>query len=282
MRRRITQRIAFAFMGVATLIILAALGMILYFIIARGASAISIEFLTAFPRQAMTEGGIFPALVGTLYLAIGALVFSLPLGILSAIYLTEYAKQGTVIRIIRLGINNLAGVPSVVFGLFGLAFFVRFSGFGVSLLSGSLTLALLVLPVIIRASEEALLSVPKGFREASLALGATKWQTIRKVVLPSGLSGILTGSILALGRAAGETAPIIFTAAVFSGKMPNSPLSPVMALPYHLFVMATESVFYRQTRHIQFGTALVLLALVLFIDSFAILLRYRIRRRRSW
>lgn len=281
-KRRLTQVIAFSLLTVAILGVLVALGTILVFILARGAGAISWEFLTTFPRRAMTEGGIFPALVGTFYLALGTLIFSLPLGVSAAIYLVEYARQGPLVRVIRMAVNNLAGVPSVVFGLFGLAFFVKALGFGISILSGSLTLALLVLPVIIRASEEALRAVPQEFREGSLALGATKWQTVRRVVLPAGLPGILTGSILALGRAAGETAPIIFTAAVFSARMPDSILSPVMALPYHLFVMATESIFYEETRPLQYGTAIVLLGLVLTIDLAAIIIRYRLRRRRRW
>lgn len=280
--RRATQGMAFSLLTLAMVGVLAALGTILAFILARGAGAISWEFLTSFPRRAMTEGGIFPALVGTLCLAAGTLLFSLPLGVCAAIYLVEYARQGPLVRAIRVAVNNLAGVPSVVFGLFGLAFFVKVLGFGISILSGSLTLTFLVLPVIIRASEEALLSVPREFRQGSLALGATKWQTIRRVVLPVGLPGILTGAILALGRAAGETAPIMFTAAVFSARLPDSPLSPVMALPYHLFVMATESIFYEQTRPIQYGTAIVLLGLVLAIDLVAIVIRYRIRRGRRW
>ncbi|MEA1870764.1 MAG: phosphate ABC transporter permease PstA [Candidatus Bipolaricaulota bacterium] len=281
-RGRATQAIAFTLLSLAMAGVLVALGTILFFILVRGVGVISWEFLTSFPRQAMTEGGIFPALVGTLCLAVGTLLFSLPLGAFAAIYLVEYARQGLLVRIIRMAVNNLAGVPSVVFGLFGLAFFVRALGFGISILSGSLTLAFLVLPVIIRASEEALRAVPQEFREGSLALGATKWQTIRKVVLPVGLPGILTGAILALGRAAGETAPIIFTAAVFSARLPDSVLSPVMALPYHLFVMATESIFYEETRPIQYGTAIVLLGLVLTIDLVAIIIRYRIRRKRRW
>jgi len=280
--RRITQAAAFALLTLAMALVLLALGTILYYILARGAVAISWEFLTSFPKRGMTAGGIFPAIVGTFYLAIGTLIFSLPLGICAAIYLVEYAPQGRAVRLIRMAVNNLAGVPSIVFGLFGLAFFVRLLGLGVSILSGSLTLAFLVLPLIIRASEEALRAVPQEFREGALALGATKWQTIRRVVLPAGLPGILTGAILALGRAAGETAPIIFTAAVFSARLPNSPLSPVMALPYHLFVMATESIFYEETRPIQYGTAIVLLGLILALDLVAIVIRYRLRRGRRW
>ncbi|HIC95256.1 TPA: phosphate ABC transporter permease PstA [Candidatus Bipolaricaulota bacterium] len=281
-RRRVSQVSAFTFLSLAMAGVLVGLGALLCFILARGVRALSWEFLTAFPRRGMTEGGIFPALVGTLCLAVGTLIFSLPLGVAAAIYLAEYARQGPLVRLIRLAVNNLAGVPSVVFGLFGLALFVNALGLGVSVLSGSLTLALLVLPVIIRAAEEALRAVPREFREAAFALGATKWQTIRRVVLPVGLPGIITGAILALGRAAGETAPIIFTAAVFFGGLPDSPFSPVMALPYHLFVMATESIFYEETRPLQYGTAIVLLGLVLAIDLGAIAIRYRLRRKKRW
>jgi len=281
-RRRVSQVSAFTFLSLAMAGVLVGLGALLCFILARGVRALSWEFLTAFPRRGMTEGGIFPALVGTLCLAVGTLIFSLPLGVAAAIYLAEYARQGPLVRLIHLAVNNLAGVPSVVFGLFGLALFVNALGLGVSVLSGSLTLALLVLPVIIRAAEEALRAVPREFREAAFALGATKWQTIRRVVLPVGLPGIITGAILALGRAAGETAPIIFTAAVFFGGLPDSPFSPVMALPYHLFVMATESIFYEETRPLQYGTAIVLLGLVLAIDLGAIAIRYRLRRKKRW
>lgn len=197
------------------MIILSSVFMMFYFIISRGIKVINWQFLTQMPQKGMTAGGIFPAILGTLYLTIGAICFALPLGTSAAIYLTEYSAQNRLIRIIRIGINNLAGVPSVVFGLFGLAIFVKFLNFGVSILSGSLTLGILILPTIIRASEEALSAVPQSFREASLALGATKWQTIQKVILPNSISGILTGSILSIGRAAGETAPILFTAATF-------------------------------------------------------------------
>lgn len=224
-----------------------------------------------------------PAIVGTLYLTIGAISVALPLGIVSATYLSEYAKQGPFIRIIRIGVNCLAGVPSVVFGLFGLGFFVVFLKFGSSILAGSLTLGILILPTIIGASEEALKGVPQTFREASLALGVSKWQTIYRIVLPSALPGIMTGSILGIGRAAGETAPIMFTAAAFfTAILPKSIFDEVMALPYHIYVLATAGTYIEQTRPLQYGTVLVLVALVLGIDLIAIVIRSAMRRKKRW
>jgi len=224
-----------------------------------------------------------PAILGTIYLTVGAISVGLPLGVASAIYLTEYAKQGRMIRLIRVGINCLAGVPSVVFGLFGLAFFVIIFKFGSSILAGSLTLGFLILPTIIGASEEALKAVPQTFREASLALGVSKWQTIYRIVLPNALPGILTGSILGIGRAAGETAPIMFTAAAFfTSKLPSSIFDEVMALPYHIYVLATAGTNIEETRPIQYGTVLVLVALVLGINMVAILMRAYMRRNKRW
>jgi len=224
-----------------------------------------------------------PAIIGTFYLTLGAILIALPLGVMSAIYLSEYAKQGLLLRIIRIGVNCLAGVPSIVFGLFGLALFVVFLRFGSSILSGALTLGFLILPTIIGASEEALKAVPQTFREASLALGVSKWQTILRVVLPNALPGILTGSILGIGRAAGETAPIMFTAAAFfTTYLPKSIFDEVMALPYHIYVLATAGTHIDQTRPIQYGTALVLLALVLGVDLIAIVIRGYVRRRKRW
>ena len=231
----------------------------------------------------MTKGGIMPAILGTIYLTTGAIFIGLPLGVASAVYLSEYAKQGKMIRFIRVGINCLAGVPSVVFGLFGLAFFVIFFQFGSSILSGSLALGFLILPTVIGASEEALKAVPQTFREASLALGVSKWQTIYRIVLPNALPGILTGSILGIGRAAGETAPIMFTAAAFfTAKLPGSIFDEVMALPYHIYVLATAGTNIEATRPIQYGTVLVLVAVVLGINLLAILIRGYMRRRRRW
>ncbi|HBR10209.1 TPA: phosphate ABC transporter permease PtsA [Candidatus Acetothermia bacterium] len=282
-RRRFAQATAFALLAFATFLILAIMVGIISFVASQGIGAISWEFLTAFPRSGMTEGGIFPAIVGTFYLAMGTTLISLPLGVFAAIYLVEYSYQGRLIRLIRIGINNLAGVPSIVFGLFGLALFVRHLGLGVSLLSGSLTLAFFVLPLVIRASEEALLAVPQGFREGALALGATKWQSVYTVVLPTAVPAILTGGILALGIAAGQTAPIIFTAAAFfTPRLPDSIFSPIMALPFHIYVMASESAHFAVTRHLQFGTALVLLAIVFGINITAIIIRSQMRKRRRW
>lgn len=280
-KRKLIEAGAFLIIRSATLVIVVSLAVVIGFIVFHGASALNWTFLTQAPREAMTAGGIFPAILGTLYLTAGAILVAFPAGVASAVYLSEYARQGRLVRIIRLGINNLAGVPSVVFGLFGLALFVVFLKFGSSILSGSLTLGLLILPVIIGASEEALKAVPRTYREASLALGATRWQTIYRVVLPAAFPGILTATILGIGRAAGETAPIMFTAAAFyTAKLPTSILDEVMALPYHIYVLATAGTHIEQTRPLQYATALVLIALVLAVNLVAILLRARMRRRR--
>ncbi len=282
-KRKLIEGLAFGVIRLSTVIICLALAIMLGFILLYGYKAITWTFLTQPPTEAMTKGGIFPAIVGTLYLTLGAIVVAFPLGVASAIYLSEYARQGRLVRFIRLGINNLAGVPSVVFGLFGLGLFVVFLGFGSSILSGSLTLGFLILPVIIGTSEEALKAVPQTYREASLALGGTKWQTIYKVVLPAALPGILTGSILGIGRAAGETAPIMFTAAAFyTPKLPSSVFDEVMALPYHIYVLATAGTHIEETRHLQYGTALVLIALVLGINLVAIIIRTKIRRKQTY
>jgi phosphate transport system permease protein len=281
--RAARQQIAFWTFRLVIWVVLGSLGGILLYVFLQGAGAVTWEFLTQPPREAMTQGGIMPAIVGTLYLTLGALLVALPLGVASSIYLSEYATDGKLLKIVRLGIQNLAGVPSVVFGLFGLALFCVFFGFGISLLAGSLTLGLLILPTVIGASEEALRAVPNTFREASLGLGATRWQTIRKVVLPAATPGILTGSILAIGRAAGETAPIMFTAATFyTLQMPSSPLHEVMALPYHIYVLATAGTHISETRPLQYGTVLVLISLVLGLSLLAIIIRTRMRRTKNW
>lgn len=279
-RRRLKQALFFhAFRGAATINALALL-IIVYFMVTRGIMAIDWEFLTAAPRESMTAGGILPCIVGTLALSLGAILVALPIGVASAIYLNEYARPGKTLRIIRLGINNLAGVPSVVFGLFGLAFFCVLLKLGVSIASGALTLAILTLPVIIGTTEEALKAVPDTYREASLGLGATKWQTIRHAVLPSAMPGILTGAILGVSRAAGETAPIMFTGAVFfTPDLPSSVFDEVMALPYHIYVLATAGTNIQATRPLQYGTALVLVALVFGINLAAVLLRSRLRKK---
>ncbi|MEN6384010.1 MAG: phosphate ABC transporter permease PstA, partial [Phycisphaerales bacterium] len=265
----------------ATLLIVVPVGLIVIIIIQKGIGGISWQFLTDVPRKGMRAGGIFPAIVGTIYLVTGAIIFALPVGLLAAIYLSEYAKDNYLTRIIKLSIVNLAGVPSVVYGLFGLAIFVIFFGFGTSILAGSLTLGIMILPVIITTSREALESVPYSFREASLSLGASKWQTIRHIVLPNAIPGILTGTILGLGRAAGETAPILFTVAAFYlPLLPKSPFDQAMALPYHLYVISTQ--VPNVDEKIRYGTALVLLFLVLFMNLIAIIIRYQFRKQKKW
>ena len=281
--RRRRQALALFLIRASAAVVLAVLGGILAFIFYHGFSALSWEFLTEFPREGMTRGGIFPAILGTLLLALGALVIALPLGCGAAIYLAEYARPGPLLSAIRLGINNLSGVPSVVFGLFGLAVFVGFFGLGRSLLSGSLTLGLLVLPTVISAAEEALRQTPQSFREAAIGLGASRWQAIRQVVLPAALPGMLTGAILALGRAAGETAPIMFTAAAaYSLALPDSLESEVMALSTHIYNLATSGTHIEETRPLQYGSVLVLMALVLGLSLTAIIIRARLRRNRQW
>lgn len=278
MKKDMVQKLGFLLLFLCMLTTLFFLVSIIYFIATRGMPSISWEFLTQGPRQAMTQGGIAPAIVGTVYLTLGAVIFALPLGLACAIYLCEYSPGGLAVNLIRISINNLAGVPSVVFGLFGLAVFVKFFGFGVSILSGSLTLGILILPLIISASQEALMAVPQSMREASLSLGATKWETIRNIVLPTALPGILTGIILGIGRAAGETAPILFTAAAFYTRgYPRSIFSEVMALPYHIYALMTEGTHPVEQTRIAFGSSLVLLVTVLFISGIAIFIRQRQR-----
>lgn len=278
--RTITERMGFGFMRAAAIINIGSLLAIIGLIVVEALPGLSWEFLTEAPRNMMTEGGIWPCLVGTFLLAAGALVIALPLGVMSAVYLHEYAKDSAWVTLTRLSIANLAGVPSIVFGLFGLTFFVVFCGFGVSLLSGILTLAVLSLPIIINTTEAALSQVPQEWREASLALGASRFETVTKVILPDALPGVLTGSILALSRAAGETAAIMYTGSVFfTPKDGASLFEPVMALPYHIYVMATSGTNIEATRPLQYGTALVLLLLVLVMSSAAIWLRERRRSR---
>ncbi len=275
------QNIAFFFLFLATLLIVVPVGLIIAIIIQKGLPAINWQFLSDIPRQGMRSGGIFPAIIGTIYLVLGAIIFALPIGLLTAIYLSEYAKDNLLTRMIKLAIVNLAGVPSVVYGLFGLALFVVFFKFGASILSGSLTLGIMILPIIITTSREALESVPYSFREVSLSLGASKWQTIRHVVLPNAIPGILTGTILGLGRAAGETAPILFTVAAFYlPQLPKSIFEQAMALPYHLYVISTQ--VPNVDEKIRYGTALVLLVLVLFMNLVAIIIRYQFRKRKKW
>jgi phosphate transport system permease protein len=279
--RHTVQRIGYSLITlVAVMTVLPIVGVIV-FIIYQGGSAISLEFLTGFPYDGMRSGGILPAIVGTLYLTIGTAVFSVPLGIAAAIYLSEYATDNQWTRLIRLAIINLAGIPSVVYGLFGLGLFVLFLQFGTSILAASLTLSIMTLPVIISTAEESLRSVPQSFRTVSISLGATRWQTIRRIVLKEALPGILTGVILGLERAAGETAPILFTgAAFFLPRLPGSPFDATMALPYHLFVISTQ--VPEMPIQIQYGTALVLLAFVLTMNVIATVIRSRARAKRQW
>jgi phosphate transport system permease protein len=265
------QLIAFAFITLATLAVLAILVIILQDIIINGLPALSWEFLTKPPLDSGRAGGIFPAIIGTLYLVLGAIAIALPLGVGAAIYLIEYTREGRITQLIRTGVDLLNGTPSIVFGLFGFAFIVLYLNVGVSMLAGQVTLALMVLPTVIRTTEESLKSIPTALREGSLALGATKWQTISGVVLPPAVPGILTGAILSIGRAAGETAPIMFTAVVFSSRfLPDSVFQPVMALPYHLFILATNVPGSSANKY---GTALVLLMLVVGFYAVAIAAR---------
>ena len=277
----LTQRIAFAMLLLSTLLVVAPVCFIVFVIVKQGWAAINWEFLTTMPKMGMRQGGIFPAIIGTLYLVTGTLIFAIPLGVLSAVYLTEYAKDNFLTRLVKLAIINLAGVPSVVYGLFGLGIFVVFLKFGASILAGSLTLAIMVLPIIITASKEALDSVPQSFREVSLSLGASKWQTIRCSVLPHALPGILTGIILGISRAAGETAPILFTVAAFYlPKLPQSIFDQAMALPYHLYVISTQ--VPNVDAKTRYGTAFVLLILVLSMNLIAIVLRAKFRKKKKW
>ncbi|NLN44021.1 MAG: phosphate ABC transporter permease PstA [Methanosarcina sp.] len=280
MSSKTSEKIAFSLLILATLTVVGFVLIILGYIISNGYGAIDIEFLTQAPNRMMTQGGIYPAIVGTIALIIGSMSVALPIGIMAAIYLNEYAGETRTTWLIEMAINNLAGTPSVVFGLFGLALFVKYFGFGPSILSASLTLALLILPIIIRSTEEALITVPKEYRDSSLALGVSKWQTIRYVVLPAAIPGIVTGSILSIGRVAGETAPILFTgAAYFLPRLPDSIYSQFMALPYHLFVLATAGTNIAKTRPIQYGTALVLLLIVLGLNLVAVLIRRHYRNK---
>ena len=283
MKDKLSDSIVYQLLRLVTYTIVLLVGYILFDIIRNGLPAISWEFLTAMPRRSGAEGGILPAIAGTLALVAGTILAALPVGIGTAIYLSEYARRSRFSEMIRLAIITLAGVPSIVYGLFGLGLFVLFLNFGASILAGSLTLACMVLPIIIVASEEALRAVPRGLREASLALGASKWQTIRTNVLPYAMSGMITGSILGIGRAAGETAPILLTVAAFYlPKLPKSIFDQVMALPYHLYILATQHPEAAKVRPMQYGTALVLLLLVLGLSLGAVITRIHFRKKYRW
>ena len=281
MSRNLRQQLGFALLSLVTVIVVLPILWVIGYIVVQGVPAISWEFISAMPRDGMRAGGVWPAIVGTVLLTLGTAIFAVPLGVAVAVYLAEYARDTLLTRIIRLAIINLAGVPSVVYGLFGLGLFVIFLQFGTSILAGSLTLAIMTLPVIISTAEEALRAVPQAFRTVSVSLGATRWQTIRRIVLPQALPGILTGVILGLERAAGETAPILFTgAAFFLPRLPGSVFDATMALPYHLFVISTQ--VPEMPIHIQYGTALVLLVFVLSMNMIATVIRSRARARRQW
>lgn len=279
MNKRTKQKFAFFFFRLFSIIIVGILIAILGFIAVNGIKVINWEFLSGMPKEGMTEGGIFPAILGTCYLIIGSLIFAVPLGVMAAVYTVEYAGNGKIVRFIRMMTNNLASIPSIVFGLFGMALFVKGLGFGDSIIAGSLTLGLLTLPIIIRTSEEALKAVPESYRTGSYALGATKLQTIRKVVFPCALPNILTGIILSISRVSGETAPILFTvAAYFLPSLPDSIFSQAMALPYHLYVLATSGTDIEASRPMAYGTALVLVVIVLFFNLTATLLRQKLSK----
>ena len=279
--RFLVQRLGISMITLVALITIVPIIAVFAYIIGKGAPAFSWEFLSAMPRDGMRAGGILPAIIGTFYLTLGTAIFSVPLGIAAAIYLSEYARENWLTRLIRIAIINLAGIPSVVYGLFGLGLFVLFLKFGTSILSASLTLSIMTLPVIISAAEEALRAVPQAFRTVSISLGGTRWQTIRRIILPQALPGIITGVILGLERAAGETAPILFTgAAFFLPRLPHSPFDATMALPYHLFVISTQ--VPGMPIQIQYGTALVLIIFVLGMNLSATIIRSRARAKRQW
>jgi phosphate transport system permease protein len=275
------QKIGFAATAIISAVVIVPILLVILFIVINGIQAISWEFLTQPPHDGMTAGGIMPAILGTIILTVLAAIFVMPIGIGSAIYLAEYAGENWLTRTIHLAIVNLAGIPSIVYGLFGLGAFVLFFRFGTSILAGALTLALMTLPIIISTSEEAILSVPGEFRVVSHSLGATKWQTVRYQVLPNAMPGIITGVILGLARVAGETAPILFTVAAFYlSELPKSIFDQTMALPYHLYVISTQ--VPGMPLEIQYGTALVLLLFVLFFTLIAAVMRSIMRRRREW
>jgi phosphate transport system permease protein len=275
------ERIGYGALTLVALVTVIPIVILILTIIARGLSAISWEFLTGFPSDGMRSGGILPAIVGTFYLTLGTAISSVPLGVAAGIYLAEYAADNRWTRLIRIAIINLAGIPSVVYGLFGLGLFVLFLNFGTSILASSLTLGIMTLPVIISTTEESLRSVPYSFRVVSISLGATRWQTIWRIVLPQAMPGVLTGVILGLERAAGETAPILFTGvAFFLPRLPGSPFDATMALPYHIFVISTQ--VPGMPVQIQYGTVLVLLVFVLTMNIIATVIRQRARARRQW
>ncbi len=273
-QKKLTESIAFWVFRILSIAVVSILFIILSFILFKGFSVISWDFITKMPEDGMTKGGIYPAIIGTLYLVLGSMIFSFPIGVFAAIYINEYSKETLFKKIIKQMTNNLAGIPSIVFGLFGMSLFVNKLGFGDSILAGSLTLGLLALPVVIRTTEEALKAVDDTFRQASIALGASKWETTSRVVLPIAFPNIITGLILSIGRVSGETAPILFTvAAYFLPKLPSSMFDQVMALPYHLYVISTSGTNVEESRPMAYGTALVLILIVLIANLLANALR---------
>lgn len=278
---RRAEKIGIKLLALISVITVLPIVLLITYIVIQGFPAISWDFVTSLPKDGMRSGGIYPAILGTIYLTIGTALFSIPPGIAAAVYLAEYAPDNTWTRAIRVAMINLAGIPSVIYGLFGLGLFVIFLHFGTSILAASLTLSIMTLPVVISTTEEALRSVPHDFRVVSISLGATRWETIWRIILPQSVAGILTGAILGLERAAGETAPILFTgAAFFLPKLPGSPLDPTMALPYHLFVISTQ--VPGMPIQVQYGTVLVLLVFVLTMNLTATIIRSRVRSRRQW
>ena len=278
---KVREKIAFSVLGLITLLVVVPVLMVILYILKNGIGVVSWEFITQAPRNGMKEGGIFPAIVGTVLLIIGTMLCSLPVGVLAAIYLVEYASDNFFTRLIKLSVVNLSGIPSIIYGLFGFTLFVLFLKLGTSILAGSLTLAIMSLPVIITATKEALETVPWSFREISFSLGATKWQTVRYCVLPYAIPGILTGTVLSLSRAAGETAPILFTVAAFYlPRLPRTVFDQVMALPYHLYVISTQ--VPNMPLELSFATAFVLIALVFLMNLVSIILRAHFRKKKQW
>jgi phosphate transport system permease protein len=278
---KVRQNIAFGVLGLVTLAVVVPIVLTILYVITKGASAVTWEFVSQVPRNGMRSGGILPAIIGTIVLVIGTMLFSLPLGVLSAIYLVEYARDNWFTRLMKLSVVNLSGIPSIVYGLFGFTLFVMFLHLGTSILAGCLTLAIMSLPVVITATKEALEAVPAYYREISLSLGATKWQTVRHCVLPYAIPGILTGTVLSLSRAAGETAPILFTVAAFYlPRLPQSVFDQVMALPYHLYVISTQ--VPNMPLKISFATGFVLIALVFLMNLVSIVLRAHFRKKQQW
>ncbi len=277
--KKLIQALGINLLLLCLLLVIAFLGIILWDILLKGSSVINLDFLRLYPQKGMTQGGIFPAIIGTLWVTLVTAAFSIPMGIACAIYLNEYAEDNVLSRTLRASIRNLAGVPSIIYGLFGVAIFVDGLGAGTSILASGLTLGLLTLPYIITTTEEALKTVPDAYREGALALGATQWETVRSVVLPSAIPGIMTGAILGLSRAAGETAPILFTGVAFYLRyLPSGILDEFMALPYHLYILSTQHHAIEQVRPLAYGTALVLIGLVCLLNLIAFYVRYRYRK----